>query len=105
MGHVSSLSAANLFVLEDGRLLTPRVEGAGIAGTRRRLVLERLAPALGLAVEVADIQPRQLDRASELFCCNAIRGLQPIARLGQQTWQSFPVSEALHQQYRNAIAC
>ena len=41
-GYVCSLSAGNLFMLESGQLLTPALETCGIAGTRRRLVLEEV---------------------------------------------------------------
>ena len=103
-GHVCALSAANLFLVEDGRLLTPALEDVGILGTRRRLVIERLAPAAGLDVSEQVVHPEQLHNASELFCCNAVRGLQPIAQLGQSQWQTYPVCEALHAHYARSIA-
>lgn len=103
-GLVCSLSSANLFLRQGERLLTPRLHCAGIAGTRRRLIIDRLAPALGLPVDVVDIRPEQLEQADELFCCNAIRGLQPISRLGRQHWQEHPACSALHDQYQQAIA-
>ncbi len=104
-GHVCSASAANLFLVESGRLLTPVLETCGIAGTRRRLILEQLAPALALAVEETHISADRLQQADEVFICNSVRGLQPVARLGQRCWQVHPVCEALHQQYRDAMSC
>lgn len=104
-GHVCSLSAGNLFLLESGRLLTPALETCGIAGTRRRLVLEQLGPALGLKTEQTHITPQQLASADAIICCNSIRGLQPVSRLENQSWTDFSVCEALHQHYLEAIAC
>ncbi|WP_165787089.1 aminodeoxychorismate lyase [Pseudohalioglobus lutimaris] len=104
-GLVCSVSAANLFLVEDGRLLTPSLEYVGIAGTRRRLVIEQLAPALNIEVVQRDVHAAQLEQAAELFCCNAIRGLQPVSRLGEQHWQDHPVCSALHAGYREAVAC
>jgi 4-amino-4-deoxychorismate lyase len=104
-GNVCSLSAGNLFLLESGRLLTPSLETCGIAGTRRRLVLEQLAPALGVAVEQAHISPEQLLEADAVICCNSIRGLQAVASLGDRSWTNFAMCEALHQRYVDAMAC
>lgn len=103
-GNVCSLSAGNVFLLEAGRLLTPALETCGIAGTRRRLVLEQLAPALGVSVEQAPITPRQLLAADAVICCNSIRGLQAVARIEERTWTDFSMCEALHQSYLEAMS-
>ncbi|KAA1193149.1 aminodeoxychorismate lyase [Pseudohalioglobus sediminis] len=104
-GHVCSLSSANLFLVEEGRLVTPAITTTGIAGTRRRLVIEQLAPALGLTVVEETVAVSRLEQAAELFCCNSIRGLQPVARLGDTAWSEFPIALALHQQYCDTMTC
>jgi len=104
-GHVCSLSSANLFLVEAGCLVTPAINATGIAGTRRRLVIEQLAPALGLPVAEETVALSRLEQATELFCCNSIRGLQPVARLGNTTWSEFPIALALHQQYCDTMTC
>jgi 4-amino-4-deoxychorismate lyase len=104
-GHVCSASAGNLFMVEDGRLLTPALETCGIAGTRRRLVLEQLAPAISIPVAEAHISPQQLAEADEVFICNSIRGLQPVAGLGERQWHDHAVCAALHDQYLGAMSC
>ncbi|MEP4147784.1 MAG: aminodeoxychorismate lyase [Halioglobus sp.] len=103
-GNVCSLSAGNVFLLEEGRLLTPALETCGIAGTRRRLVLEQLAPALGVSVEQVPITPRQLLAADAVICCNSIRGLRAVARIEERTWTDFSMCEALHQSYLEAMS-
>jgi 4-amino-4-deoxychorismate lyase len=104
-GSVCSVSSANLFVVAAGTLYTPALETSGISGTRRRLVLERWAPEAGLAVEQAPIAPEQLERADELFICNSIRGIVPVATLGGRQWHEFPVSRALHTRYCESLPC
>ena len=103
-GNVSSVSAGNLFLLEAGKLLTPVLETCGIAGTRRRLVLEQLAPGLGVSVEQAPISPKQLLAADAVMCTNSIRGLQPVARIDDRTWTDYSMCEALHQRYVEAMS-
>lgn len=102
---VASVSAGNIFLMENGRLLTPALESCGVSGTRRRLIIEQLAPALGLPVEQTHISREQLEAAQEVFYCNAIQGLRPVASIGDVTWQLHPICTQLHQRYINAIAC
>ena len=104
-GHLCSVSAGNLFLVEQGRLLTPALETCGIAGTRRRLVLEELAPALGIPAAEAHIDRERLLQADEVFCCNSIRGFQAVAAIPERRWDSHPVCTALHQRYVEAMAC
>ncbi|WP_165954274.1 aminodeoxychorismate lyase [Seongchinamella unica] len=104
-GHVCSVSAGNLFMLERGQLLTPALETCGIAGTRRRLVLEQLAPAISIPVAETHISPAQLTAADEVFVCNSIRGLQPVTSLGPRQWHDHSVCRALHEEYVGAMSC
>lgn len=102
---VNSVSTGNIFLMENGCLLTPAIESCGVSGTRRRLIIEQLAPALGLRVEQAHISPEQLEAAEEVFYCNAIQGLRPVASIGDVIWHQHPVCTQLHQHYISAIAC
>ncbi|MEP5567298.1 MAG: aminodeoxychorismate lyase [Halioglobus sp.] len=104
LGNVCSLSAGNLFILEAGKLLTPPLETCGIAGTRRRLVLEQLAPSLCVEVEQVPISTKQLMAAEAVIGCNSIRGLQPVARIDERTWTDFSMCEALHKRYIEAMS-
>lgn len=104
-GHVNSLSAGNIFIYESGKLLTPALETCGIAGTRRRLIMESIGPALGLEVEQTHIHPEQVLAASALVCCNSVRGVQAVASLDDSTWTDFSLAEAIHRQYMEACLC
>ena len=103
-GNVCSVSAGNLFAVVAGVLMTPALETCGIAGTRRRLIVERLAPALGIDVEQVHLLPQQVLQADELFYCNSVRGLQPVKSLAGKHWQEFPMCKALHQQYLECMS-
>lgn len=95
-GQVISVTAGNLFIVRDGKLLTPTLDRCGIAGTRRRLVLERWAPTLGLHAAEARIGLDELDSAEEVFYCNSVVGLRPVASLGNRRWQNHPVCDSMH---------
>jgi 4-amino-4-deoxychorismate lyase len=100
-GGVVSVVAGNLFLVSGDRLLTPRIDQCGIAGTRRRLVMERWAPALGMAVDEGVVSRQQLAQADEVFFCNSLTGLRPVASFQGRNWSAFPLCTALHQQYRS----
>mgnify|MGYP001819245255 FL=1 len=102
-GRPVSVVAGNLFLVCDGRILTAPLVDCGIAGTRRYLIMEYWAPALGLAVDEVDLSMARLETAQEVFYSNSLLGLRPVSALGPHRWSSHPVCEALYQQYRGAL--
>lgn len=98
-----SVVAGNLFAVCDGRLLTPPLQSCGIAGTRRNLIMERWAPALGLDVCEEFMSLDQLQGAQELFYSNSLLGLRAVASLGQRSWSDHPVCASLYQLYRDGL--
>ncbi|TAM65006.1 MAG: branched-chain amino acid transaminase [Chloroflexota bacterium] len=67
-GHASEASAANLFVVRDGVLLTPSVNDDILEGITRLAMLE-LADAAGIPTEVRSIDRSELYVADEVFLC------------------------------------
>jgi 4-amino-4-deoxychorismate lyase len=102
-GDLVAATRGNLFLLRGDTLVTPDLHACGIAGTRRRLLLDTLAPALGLAVEVSTLAPAVLASADALFCCNSLRGIVPIGQHEQQQWRAHPVIGKLQAAYREAL--
>ena len=98
-GRVVSVVSGNLFVVTGGRIITPSLETCGIRGTRRQLVIEDWAPALGMHVEERAIDMAELRGADELFYTNSLLGLRPVAALESVRWHSHAVCEALHAIY------
>jgi 4-amino-4-deoxychorismate lyase len=83
-GHVVCATAANLFAVIDGRLVTPDVSHAGVAGVARGVLLDEPA----LAPVVRQIPREALDAAEELFLTNALAGVRPVVRLGECRWRA-----------------
>ncbi|MHA7815097.1 MAG: aminodeoxychorismate lyase [Pseudohaliea sp.] len=102
-GWLVAATRGNLFLLRGDVLATPDLAACGIAGTRRRLVLDTLAPALGLEVEVAALAPGALASADAVFCCNSLRGIVAVGRHEQRQWRAHPVIERLQAAYREAL--
>jgi len=79
-GRVVAATAANLFVLRDGRWRTPPVADCGIAGTCRAWWLGHV----GAVVESLD--RNAVESAQAVVLCNAVRGILPVAALGARRW-------------------
>ncbi len=102
-GDVISTTSANLFLVRDRWLLTPTLEQAGIAGTRRQLILEELGEACGLQAEPVALGPADLAAADELFLCNAVIGLRAVSRLAERRWDDWPVTRQLQAAYAERL--
>lgn len=91
-GAVVCATAANLFALREGRWWTPSVDRCGVAGVCR----EHLLAILGdNAAETATLSQDALESADAVFLCNAVRGILPVARLGERVWPSHPAMAGL----------
>lgn len=83
-GAVVAATAANLFVLREGRWWTPPVSHCGIAGICRAWAL----PALAAGERRLGMQ--EVETADAVVLCNALRGILPVARLGDRVWSPHP---------------
>ena len=105
-GNAISTISGNLFLVSRGQLLTPTLIHCGILGTRRRLLLEVLAPALGFECRETVITEADVRNADEVLYCNSVRGFQPIGRYADRRWRSHPAVYRLQALYRERLhAC
>lgn len=75
-GHVSEASAANIFIVRKGVLITPPVYSNVLEGITRRSIIE-IARDLGMQVEERDIDRTEVYIADEMFLCGT--GVQVAA--------------------------
>lgn len=87
-------TAGNVFLVADGRLLTPSVDRAGIAGVMRRFIIQ-VAGQAGIDVRVGDLSPATVATASELFLSNALHGIRPVQVVGSRQLAPGPVTARL----------
>ncbi len=89
-GRLVCATAANVFLVLDGRLVTPDIRDCGVSGVMRQVVLAA-ARDLGIPTSVEDVRPEALDVAREVFVTNAVIGIRPVRELmGVRQW---PVGE------------
>ena len=79
-GEVACAAAANLFWVEDGRLLTPALDCGVLDGVMRAAVMAR-ARARGIVVEEVRVGRDRLDTAQGLFLTNSLIGVRAVATL------------------------
>lgn len=87
-GYLAEATSANLFLVLDGRLLTPALACGILEGTTRAWLLEWGA-ASGLRPEEGYLTTRQLAEADEAFLCSSVAGVIPVTR-----FEGRPIGEA-----------
>jgi branched-chain amino acid aminotransferase len=79
-GHVSEGSAENIFVVRDGRLLTPPVHDDILEGITRAGIIE-IAADLGIPVVERSIDRSEVYIADEAFFCGTGAQISPIVEV------------------------
>ena len=74
-GNLCEALTSNIFVYYDKALYTPALSEGGIAGVMRRVVMD-IAQEQGIEVVEAEIKPEIMKVADEIFCTNAVEGIQ-----------------------------
>jgi len=92
--EVISATAANVFLVSEGVLVTPDLRFSGIRGVLRDQVLVK-AVSLGIEVQERAVRAKELLNASEVFLTSSVRGLRPVVRLDERTWQIGPIASRL----------
>jgi branched-chain amino acid aminotransferase len=70
----------NVFMLLEGRLITPPVSEGCLNGVMRKQIIALAKKIENLEVVEEPISPFDLQKADELFITNVIKGIQPITK-------------------------
>jgi branched-chain amino acid aminotransferase len=104
-GHASEASAANMFVVRDGVVLTPPVSDDILEGITRRAMIQ-LAKDEGLPVEIRSIDRSELYVADEVFLCGTGVQISPVVEVDHRavgTGQIGPVGRLMSRKYFDAV--
>jgi branched-chain amino acid aminotransferase len=97
-GELCEGTGSNVFVVVDGRLLTPALRSGCLAGVTRSLVLE-----VSDAAE-ADLEIGVLQTAEEVFITSATRGAMPVTRVDGRDLAPGPVTAQVAAAYAALVA-
>lgn len=89
--HVISAISANIFLVMEKRLLTPRLDHCGVRG----VVRGQLLAGFGARCEQRRIMVDMLQEADEVFICNSVRGIVPVTAIDEQAYRIGPVTREL----------
>jgi para-aminobenzoate synthetase / 4-amino-4-deoxychorismate lyase len=78
--EVLEAGRANLFIVTDGALATPPVDGRILPGTARATTLE-LSAELGIPATERPLHLADLQEADDLFLTSSLRGIRPVRSL------------------------
>lgn len=78
LGNVVESTSANIFILEDGKLITPPIEQCGVAGVMREFIMHKLAPKIGVDVVEQSISLQRFYASDACGLTNAVQGLRPL---------------------------
>ncbi|MGH7327259.1 MAG: aminotransferase class IV, partial [Polyangiaceae bacterium] len=97
-GHVSEGSAENIFIVRDGRLITPDPSQNILEGVTRRCVMT-IAEDLGISVLERTIDRSELYTATEVFFTGSAAGVMPVESIDRR-----PVGDGRTGKMTRAIA-
>lgn len=104
-GHVCELSAANIFLVRNGVLVTPDVTSDILDGINRRTILT-LAREEGLTVQERTVDLTELYIADEAFVCGTSAGVAPVYEIDGRaigTKAIGPVTLTLRKRHQAAL--
>lgn len=94
-GRVIECTSANLFLVRQGRVITPDLADCGVAGVVRGVVLDTAADA-GIETEVRDVARDEIAAAEELFVTSATRAIAAVGAVAERRYEApGPVTHML----------
>ena len=99
-GELVCATAANVFLVRGGELVTSDLRYCGIRGVMRGTVM-RIARSLGITVHEEPLWPEDIDAATEMFVTNAVRGIRAVTALGDHSWEIGVMTHALQKAVEN----
>ncbi len=104
-GEVSECTAANIFCLQKGRILTPPLNSGCLEGVSRGVLME-IAPKQGLPVVEQLLVPADLLASEEVFISSTNRNLLGVGEIAGHRFPSAPgpVTLRLEQAFASYVA-
>jgi branched-chain amino acid aminotransferase len=105
-GHVSEGSAENLFLVRDGKLITPAVTDDILEGITRSALMQLAREEMGLETIVRTVDRTELYVAEETFLCGTGAQLSPVVEIDHRpvgNGEVGPITRKLAQLYFDTV--
>ena len=86
---------ANIFLVKEGHIKTPRLEDGCYNGIIRKEILSLASGMEGISVEEAEISPFELQQMDELFLTNTRIGIRSITKYRKKAYQNDTAKQLL----------
>jgi len=106
-GWVGECSGDNIFVVKDGRLLTPPLEAGMLDGITRAFVKDELAPSLGVEVEEKWMRIEDVLQADEIFLTGTAAEIIAVTQIEDTvigSGKEGPVTKRLRDGFRKVVS-
>ena len=104
-GHVCELSAANIFIVRDGTVITPGTASDLLEGINRSTIL-LIAQELGLETHERDVDLTELYIADEVFACGTSTYVAPVIEVDARIVNGRsvgPVTAKIREKYHTVL--
>ncbi len=103
-GEVTECTSANIFVVKNGKILTPPLNSGCLEGVTRGILME-ISPEAGLSVLEQPLLPEDLYSADEAFISSTNRNLISVAEIaGRKIAATGPVCGRLNELFDAYVA-
>lgn len=79
--EITEAAVSNVHFVRDGVMLTPALESGLLAGVTRRLLVEKIGPAAGVAVREARLKAADLESMEECFLSSTTKDVTPVGAI------------------------
>lgn len=100
-GYLAEATSANMFLVMNGEVHTPKAD-CFLDGITRRTVME-LARGAGFKVVERHIKPEELKDAQEVFLTGTAAEVTPVGEIGELKFKVGPVTKQLMQIYGDTV--
>ena len=102
-GIITEAASANVFMVIDGAIHTPKLKHELLPGITRKIILD-LAQQLGVKTVTRNIALSDLDKAQEVWISSSTRTLMPCHRVDHHTYEApGPIGSAIQEAYQRHI--
>lgn len=103
--EVAECTAANIFCVRNGEVITPQLSSGCLPGVTRKTLLE-IGQSAGVHVKEATITVQELNDADEVFITSTTREVQPVSHIEdrQIAQVNGPVTQRLAKAFSDYVA-
>lgn len=98
LGNVAELTTANVFMVREGRVLTPYPNGTFLNGITRQRIIQLLRKA-GTEVHETTLKYRDFLEADEIFSTGNYNKVVPVKRIEEREMQPGPIAARARRLY------